>query len=119
MHACRKGSHGSGTIALPGGHLEYGEGLRIRVDNYFTCAATVNIMILISSGEGFEECAAREVLEETGITLDKDRITFAYATTDVFQDLQRQYVTVGSSVCLKCWLHNKCVLKSQCLPTDL
>ncbi|GAX84952.1 hypothetical protein CEUSTIGMA_g12373.t1 [Chlamydomonas eustigma] len=64
----RKGSHGSGTFALPGGHLEY--------------------------GEKFEECAAREVLEETGITLRSSDIKFAYATTDVFQELQKQYVTI-------------------------
>lgn len=40
----RLGSHGSGTLALPGGHLEL--------------------------HESFEECAIREVLEETGIELD-------------------------------------------------
>ncbi|KAK0549201.1 hypothetical protein OC846_001697 [Tilletia horrida] len=40
----RKGSHGAGKIALPGGHLEL--------------------------HESFEDCAVREVLEETGIELD-------------------------------------------------
>ncbi|PWN48016.1 hypothetical protein IE53DRAFT_412627 [Violaceomyces palustris] len=40
----RTGSHGSGTLALPGGHLEL--------------------------HESFQECAFREVLEETGIELD-------------------------------------------------
>ncbi|PWN18952.1 hypothetical protein BCV69DRAFT_284561 [Microstroma glucosiphilum] len=39
----RKGAHGSGTLALPGGHLEW--------------------------NESFEECAAREVLEETGVEI--------------------------------------------------
>lgn len=38
---CRKGSHGDGEWALPGGHLEM--------------------------GESFEQCAVREVEEETGI----------------------------------------------------
>ncbi|KAK0545689.1 hypothetical protein OC844_007323 [Tilletia horrida] len=40
----RKGAHGAGTLALPGGHLEL--------------------------HESFEDCAVREVLEETGIELD-------------------------------------------------
>lgn len=41
----RYGSHGSGTLALPGGHLEL--------------------------HESFQDCAAREVLEETAIELDQ------------------------------------------------
>ena len=48
-----------------------------------------------ATGEGFEACAAREVLEETGIALDPAKIQFAYATTDVFPELGKQYVTVG------------------------
>ena len=39
----RRGSHGAGEYAAPGGHLEH--------------------------GESFAGCAAREVLEETGITI--------------------------------------------------
>jgi 8-oxo-dGTP pyrophosphatase MutT (NUDIX family) len=39
----RKGAHGSGTLALPGGHLEW--------------------------NESFEECATRELLEETGVEI--------------------------------------------------
>lgn len=40
----RKGSHGAGEYAWPGGHLEY--------------------------MEGFEECVRRETLEETGMEID-------------------------------------------------
>ncbi|KAG2499860.1 hypothetical protein HYH03_002151 [Edaphochlamys debaryana] len=61
----RKGSHGSGSYALPGGHLEL--------------------------GESFEQCAIREVEEETGITL-RDPV-FAYAVNSVFSP-DVHYVTI-------------------------
>ena len=64
----RLGSHGSGTFALPGGHLEY--------------------------GESFEQCAAREVEEETGIKIEPESFRLAYATTDLFPELDKQYVTI-------------------------
>ncbi|GFR41035.1 hypothetical protein Agub_g1468, partial [Astrephomene gubernaculifera] len=62
---CRKGSHGTGTYALPGGHLEL--------------------------GESFEQCAIREVEEETGIQIRDP--AFAYAVNSVFNETTH-YVTV-------------------------
>lgn len=44
LMARRKGAHGAGEYAFPGGHLEY--------------------------GETFEDCARREVAEECGIEID-------------------------------------------------
>ncbi|KAK3117233.1 hypothetical protein LTR53_001568 [Teratosphaeriaceae sp. CCFEE 6253] len=62
----RKGSLGSGTYALPGGHLDF--------------------------GESFEQCAAREVKEECG--LDITDLRFLTATNSVFRDTDRHYVTI-------------------------
>ena len=62
----RKGSHGAGTWACPGGHLEF--------------------------GESPAECAAREVLEETGLHLHT--IQHADFTNDLFADHSRHYITL-------------------------
>ncbi|RMD39367.1 hypothetical protein DV735_g5764, partial [Chaetothyriales sp. CBS 134920] len=64
----RKGSLGSGTYALVGGHLEF--------------------------GETFEECATREALEEAGIDILNLRLLTA--TNSVFrgQGQDRHYVTI-------------------------
>jgi 8-oxo-dGTP diphosphatase len=62
----RAGAHGSGTWALPGGHLEFGESI--------------------------EECARREVLEETGIELRG--INYGPYTNDIFHKEKKHYVTL-------------------------
>lgn len=62
----RKGSHGSGSWSIPGGHMEY--------------------------GESFEQTAKREVMEETGISITNVR--FCAVTNDVFEDEGRHYVSV-------------------------
>ncbi|XP_022148636.1 geranyl diphosphate phosphohydrolase-like [Momordica charantia] len=54
----RRVPHGDSTFAVPGGHLEF--------------------------GESFEECAARELKEETG--LDIEKIEFITATNNLFLD---------------------------------
>lgn len=62
----RQGSHGAGSWSVPGGHLEF--------------------------GESFEDTAAREVKEETGITVKN--IRFGAVTNDVFPDEGKHYVTI-------------------------
>ena len=62
----RKGSHGAGTWALPGGHLE--------------------------PGESFEACCKREVLEETGLTIKN--ISPVVFTNDIFHDEGVHYITL-------------------------
>ena len=66
--ARRKGAHGGGEYALPGGHLEH--------------------------GESFEECGAREVLEEAGLELLLAETRYAYAVNTVFPTSGAHYVTV-------------------------
>jgi 8-oxo-dGTP diphosphatase len=62
----RLGSHGAGTWSLPGGHLEFNESL--------------------------EQCAEREVLEETGLVITNTQpMTF---TNDVFRDEKKHYITI-------------------------
>ncbi|PWY83107.1 hypothetical protein BO94DRAFT_519678 [Aspergillus sclerotioniger CBS 115572] len=71
----RKGSHGAGTWALPGGHLEF--------------------------NESFETCAAREIKEETDLNVEGFR-TLAL-TNDIMRRENKHYVTVflGCVVCDK------------------
>ncbi|KIW03499.1 uncharacterized protein PV09_05266 [Verruconis gallopava] len=65
----RKGSLGSGTFALPGGHLEY--------------------------GESFTACAARELWEETGIQISEEKIHYLTTVNSVFESEGLHYVTVA------------------------
>ncbi len=62
----RKNSHGDGCWQFPGGHLEY--------------------------AEGFEECAVREVAEETGIKIKN--IKFITITNDIFAKEDKHYITI-------------------------
>lgn len=62
----RRGSHGDGTWSVPGGHLEL--------------------------GETWAECAAREVMEETGLKIKN--IRFMAATEDFFPADSKQYTTI-------------------------
>eukprot|EP00300_Choanocystis_sp_HF-7_P024902 c26491_g1_i1.p1 GENE.c26491_g1_i1~~c26491_g1_i1.p1 ORF type:complete len:152 (+),score=18.43 c26491_g1_i1:26-457(+) len=63
----RKGSHGAGRVAFPGGHLEM--------------------------GEEFYECAARELLEETALVA-AEGFTYETVTNDVMTSENKHYVTV-------------------------
>ena len=61
----RKGAHGEGSWAPPGGHLEFGESL--------------------------ESCAQREVMEETSINIKNvKKVTY---TNDIFPDEGKHYIT--------------------------
>jgi len=62
----RTGSHGAETWGLPGGHLEL--------------------------NESWEECAVREVLEESGLKIKN--IRFLTATNDIFLTEKKHYITI-------------------------
>lgn len=62
----RKNAHGSGTWQFPGGHLEFNETI--------------------------ENCAQREVLEETGIKIKNIRL--GPYTNDIFEQEQKHYITL-------------------------
>ena len=64
----RKGSHGAGSLALPGGHLEL--------------------------YESWKDCAIREIQEEMGLILVPDNIIFAHVTNDIMMSESKHYVTI-------------------------
>jgi len=62
----RRGSHGHGAWATPGGHLEF--------------------------GENWEECVKREAMEEIGVEIKNVR--FLAATNDIFPSHDKHYVSI-------------------------
>jgi len=62
----RKGAHGEGSWAFPGGHLE--------------------------GGESIEACAVRETCEETGLEIAN--IRHAAFTNDIFKQENKHYTTL-------------------------
>lgn len=62
----RKNAHGDGSWCMPGGHLEF--------------------------NESWEECAARETMEETGLKIKN--IRFVTATNDIFFVEEKHYITI-------------------------
>ena len=64
----RKGSHGAGRLALPGGHLEM--------------------------YETWQECAIREVKEEMNLDLEPTSIQFGHVTNDIMKSEDKHYVTI-------------------------
>ena len=64
----RQGSHGAGTWAFPGGHIDDGESPR--------------------------ETASRELLEETGLRVPPEAFTATTYTSDVFESEGKSYITL-------------------------
>lgn len=62
----RHNVHGAGTWSTPGGYLEY--------------------------GESPETCAAREALEETGVTVGEP--SFLAITNDFFPEREKHFITI-------------------------
>lgn len=66
----RKGAHGAAKWAPPGGHLEF--------------------------GESFEDCAIREVFEETGLKVSEPK--FLAVTNDFFETDGKHYISIFMTV---------------------
>jgi len=64
----RKGSHGAGRWALPGGHLE--------------------------QNESFADCATKEIQEECGIVVSNDLWHTLFVSNDPMPEEDRHYVTI-------------------------
>ncbi len=62
----RLNAHGEGSWCFPGGHLEF--------------------------GESWENCAIREVFEETGLAIKN--IRFVTCTNDIFSREDKHYITI-------------------------
>jgi 8-oxo-dGTP diphosphatase len=69
----RRNSHGSGYWSFPGGHLEM--------------------------FETFNTCAEREVMEETGLTINN--MKYVAVTNDIFKDEKKHYITIFIYACYK------------------
>lgn len=76
----RRNAHGHGNWSIPGGHLEL--------------------------GESWEECAAREVMEETGMKIINVRLLAP--TNDIFPKENKHYVTIWVE---SDWCKNEPVIK--------
>jgi 8-oxo-dGTP diphosphatase len=63
----RHGSHGTNTYSAPGGHLEF--------------------------GETWQQCATREVEEETGLKINNVR--YLGLTNDIFKTESKHYITIA------------------------
>ena len=68
----RLSKHGNGTWAPPGGHLEF--------------------------GETPEQCASRELFEETGLQIPAHQFKICGVTNDFFKEENKHYITVHCRV---------------------
>jgi 8-oxo-dGTP diphosphatase len=84
----RKGSHGDGEWAFPGGHLEY--------------------------NEDPAECAARETLEETGIDLSGHKAAYLGMTNDIFHKEKKHYITLWYSFTINTQIEPKLLEPEKC-----
>ncbi|NDK09845.1 NUDIX domain-containing protein [Candidatus Gracilibacteria bacterium] len=72
LYGLRKSKHGEGKYSPPGGHLEYGETI--------------------------EECAVRELYEETGLIAQEKNVIVYGTLNEIYPNNEKHYINISTFI---------------------